>query len=187
MYILTTQSVITLELVRIQIYFTKIKICGCWFHYTQQIWAKAQKLGLSQGFRNGLQTTNDNTIFARRATFLQIPEVNDSEKLKEYFNRRWIGQVTPQELSIYELTIATNNAAESYSKLKSIVKTCHPRIWTFLEPISHIIEDTDNDIGRLREGREISRPRKKKDLKHEEDSMKCNRNSKMEYTIHYNF
>ena len=113
------------------------------------------------------------------ASLLQIPTVHHSErskleKLQVYLKRRWLRQVTPQELLIYDLTIATNNAAESYhSKIKSIVKTCHPRIWTFLESISHIIEDTDNDIGRLREGREISRPRKKKDLKHDEDRMKC--------------
>ena len=52
------------------------------------------------------------------------------------------------------------------------MKTCHPRIWKFLESISHIIEDTDNHFGRLREGREINRPRKKKDLKHDEDRIK---------------
>ena len=35
-----------------------IKMYGCWFHYTQRIWAKAQKLGLSQEFRNDLQTAS---------------------------------------------------------------------------------------------------------------------------------
>ena len=45
--------------------YPEIKMYGCWFHYTQRIWAKAQKLGLSLGFRNDLQTTNGNTIFAR--------------------------------------------------------------------------------------------------------------------------
>ena len=35
----------------------EIKMYGCWFHYTQRIWAKAQKLGLNQGFRNDFQTT----------------------------------------------------------------------------------------------------------------------------------
>ena len=49
-----------------------------------------------------------------------------------------------------------------------------------MESISHIIEDTDNDIGRLREGREISRPRKKKDIKHDEDRMKCKQKLKDE-------
>ena len=37
--------------------YPEIKMYGCWFHYTQRIWAKAQKLGLSQGFRNDLHIT----------------------------------------------------------------------------------------------------------------------------------
>ena len=40
-----------------KVVYPEIKMYGCWFHYTQRIWAKAQKLGLSQGFPNDLQTT----------------------------------------------------------------------------------------------------------------------------------
>ena len=35
----------------------------------------------------------------------------------------------------------------------------------FYENANEIIQDTDNEIGRLRQGREISRPRKKKHMK----------------------
>ena len=103
------------------------------------------------------------------ASLLQTPTVHHSErskleKLQGFLKRRWLRQVTPQELTIYGLTSATNNADESYhSKIKSLVETPHPRIWNFLESISQKIEDTDNDIGRLLEGSKISRPRK--DLK----------------------
>ena len=31
--------------------FPNVKIYGCWFHYTQRIWGKTQKLGLVQSFR----------------------------------------------------------------------------------------------------------------------------------------
>ena len=41
-----------------------------------------------------------------------------------------------------------------------------------------------NPIGRFREGREISRPRKKKDLKHVEDRMKCKQKLKDGDIIH---
>ena len=69
-------------------------------------------------------------------------------------NRTW-------EPSVYNLDISTNNAAESYhSKLKSLARTCHPRVWTFMARLNQIIQDTDNDIGRLQLGLEISRPRK---------------------------
>ena len=83
------------------------------------------------------------------------------EKIRNYCQKRWIRQISPEELSIYKINIATNNGAESYhSRLKSITLTCHPRIWNFMETLNDIIQDTDNDIGRLRMGREISRPRK---------------------------
>lgn len=67
----------------------------------------------------------------------------------------------PQELSVYKLNIANNNGAECYdSKLKARIKISHPRICTFISYINKIILDLDNDIGRLRVGREISRARK---------------------------
>ena len=83
-------------------------------------------------------------------------------------------QITPQELSIHEINIATNNGAESYhSKLKSIIRTSHPRIWTFLESLNEVIKDTDNDIERLHMGREISIPRKKKHIYNDERRSVC--------------
>ena len=72
-----------------------------------------------------------------------------------------LSQISPEELSIYDLNIASNNAGESYRfKLRSIFKTYHQRIWTFMSILNEIIADMYYDIGRL----EISRPRKKKDV-----------------------
>ena len=105
--------------------------------------------------------------------FLQIPELENSEmlklgKLNSYCKKHWLNKL-PEELSIYDINISTNNGAESYhSKLKSIVRTGHPRIWTFISILNDIIQDIDYDIGRLRMEREISRPRKKKDVKNSE-------------------
>ena len=104
-------------------------------------------------------------------SLLQIPIVSDAErnnleKLQKYYTKHWIRQITPDQLSINDLNIATNNAAESYhSKLKSIIRNCDPRIWTFMATLNDIIRDTDNDIGRLQLGREISSTRKKPDIK----------------------
>ena len=36
--------------------YPQVKLCGCWFHYTQSIWAKIQKLGLVHAFRNNTDT-----------------------------------------------------------------------------------------------------------------------------------
>ena len=35
--------------------YPQIKIYGCWFHFTQCIWAKTQKLGLTQSFKDNIQ------------------------------------------------------------------------------------------------------------------------------------
>ena len=110
---------------------------------------------------------------------LQLPTVSDAEKnkleqLQKYYTKYWIRRITPNEPSINELNMTTNNAAESYhSKLKSIIRTSHPRIWTFMASLNDIIRDTDNDVGRLRLGREISRPRKKVDIKNDVHRSTC--------------
>ena len=101
---------------------------------------------------------------------LESPEMIKLEKLKKYFQKRWLTQITPEELSIFDINITTNNVAESYhSKLKYIIKISHPRIWCFMKTLNEIIQDTDNEIGRLRQGREINRPRKKKHMKNDEN------------------
>ena len=35
-----------------RITYPQVKTYGCWFHFTQRIWAKSQKLGLAEGYRN---------------------------------------------------------------------------------------------------------------------------------------
>ena len=165
--------------------FPHIHVYGCWFHFAQRIWMKTQKLGLSQGFRINHKITSyikqlmaipflPSSLINPSFGFLQIPTLEQTdmvklETLKKYFQKRWLTRIKPEELSIYELNITTNNSAESYhSKLKSIIKTGHPRIWTFVNTLNELIQDTDNDIGRLRQGREINRPRKKKNINIEE-------------------
>ena len=170
--------------------FPQAKNFGCWFHYTQRIWAKSQKLGLIQSFADN----SDVTAYIKRLmtipflpapliipTFnlLLLPNIKNTEKiklekLKKYIEKHWMRQITPQELSIHEINIATNSGAESYhSKLKSIIRTSHPRIWTFFESLNEVIKDTDNDIECLHMGREISRPRKKKYIYNDERRSVC--------------
>ena len=87
-----------------------------------------------------------------------------------------------RELSVFDTQAATNNAAESYhAKLKVIVKTSHPRIWNFLSTLNNIIEDTDNDIYRLRLGKIIFRPTKKKYMLKSKQREDYEQNFKMVY------
>ena len=135
--------------------YPQMRVCGCWFHFTQRIWAKTQKLGLSQSFRNSHVVAKfirqlmaipflPAPLITPTYSFLQLPtlespEMIKLEKLKKYFQKRWLTQVTPEELSIFDINITTNNAAESYhSKLKSIIKISHPRIWCFMKTLNEI-------------------------------------------------
>ena len=166
-------------------FYPQMKLYGCWFHYTQRIWAKTQKLGLSQSFKNDAHISKfirqlmaipflPAALIAPTFTLIEIPAVPTEdvprlEKLMKYFKKRWLHQISPEELSIHDITISTNNGAESYhSKLKSRIRCNHPRIWTFITKLNEIIQDTDNDIRRLYQGREISRQRCKTDIKNEE-------------------
>ena len=158
--------------------YPDIHITGCWFHFTQRIWHQTQKLGLVQSFN----TNEDLSTFVRnlmaipflpstliRPTYnllnppmtLGSAEKDNLDKLKRYFNKRWLCQVRPEELFIFEAKSTTNNGAESYhAKLKATVQTGHPRIWNFLTILNQIIMDTDLEFARLSNGIEISRPRK---------------------------
>ena len=87
--------------------------------------------------------------------------LNDTEKanidkLKRYFTNRWLGQVSSDELSIFDAKSTTNNGAESYhAKLKTRVQTIHPRIWSFLSVLNEIIVDTDLEVEILLSGKKI--------------------------------
>ena len=109
---------------------------------------------------------------------LPADQMSKLEKLKNYFKKRWLNQRPAEEFSMNEINIATNNGAESYhSKLKTRMRCNHPRIWTFMTHINEIIKDTDNDISRLYQGREISRPRVKTDLKIGEHRLSLKQNT----------
>ena len=83
---------------------------------------------------------------------IQLPDLPPTESMKleklvKYFKRRWLRQITSEELSIHEAKVTTNNGAESHhAKLKSIIKISHPRIWNFMTVLNDIVADTDNEV-----------------------------------------
>ncbi|KAI6650563.1 hypothetical protein LOD99_7613 [Oopsacas minuta] len=167
-----------------------IRVNGCWFHYTQAIWRKTQKYGLASTCRGNLECAS----FVKKImaipflpaelilpiyNLLQIPTLQQSQMKKlevflNYFEKQWLTKIGPEELSIFNLKYVTNNAAESYhGKLKSIIKSSHPRIWNFLTVINNIIADYDNEMAWIQEGREITRPSKKKNVMNNEHRKRC--------------
>ena len=171
--------------------FPNVKIYGCWFHYTQRIWGKTQKLGLVQSFREYHElATHIRKLMAiphlpasdilstftllDSPTNLPVSEEIKFIKLQKYFKRRWLRLICPEELSIFDAQLSTNNGAECYhSKLKGRVKCGHPRIWNFMAILNEIIMDTDNEIGRLCSGKDISRTRKRLNILNAERRSTC--------------
>ena len=82
--------------------YPNIKLHGCWFHFTQRIWIKVQKLGLSESFRNNPEVRKyvrqlmaipflPAALIMPTYRFLHLPSpenpdtLNKLEKLSKYF------------------------------------------------------------------------------------------------------
>ena len=163
-----------------------INIKGCWFHFTQRIWHQTQKLGLVNSFHSNQELSIfvkhlmaipflPSTLIRPTYSLLDSPttltdtDMINLDKLKRYFAKRWLCQVSTEELSVFDTKSTTNNGAESYhAKLKTRVQTGHPRIWNFLAVLNEIIVDADLEFARLSSGKEFSRPRKRKNVINDE-------------------
>ena len=126
--------------------YPQMKVYGCWFHFTQRNWAKTQKLGLSQIFKNNFHISKfirqlmaipflPAPLIAPTFTLIEVPVLPNEdmprlEKLKKYFKKRWLNQISPEE---HEINVSTNNGAESYHSKN------HTRIWTFITKLNNII------------------------------------------------
>ena len=102
-------------------------------------------------------------------TTLTDTDMINLDKLKRYFAKRWLCQVSTEELSVFDTKSTANNGAESYhAKLKTRVQAGHPRIWNSFTVLNEIIVDADLEFARLSSGKEISRPRKRKNVINDE-------------------
>ena len=70
-----------------------LEMYGCWFHFTQRIWAKTQKVGLAQEFRNTQEIESyikqlmaipflPASLINPTFSYLQMPSLGNSEMLK---------------------------------------------------------------------------------------------------------
>ena len=73
--------------------YPQMKVYGCWFHLTQRIWMKTQKLGLSQSFRNSHEVATfigqlmaipflPGSLIAPTYSFLQLHRLENPEMIK---------------------------------------------------------------------------------------------------------
>ncbi len=162
-------------------HFPTLETGHCQFHYSQCIWRKIQKAGLTTFYKENadfkafakkkmsLPYLNAQAIRPTADLLLQTQfKANDATKLKinqlkMYVTRFWLGKIGPEKMSVFNFENATNNWAESFhSRLRAIIKVHQPNFWSFLLNINNCIKDTMNDIKRVKNGLAISRPRKAK-------------------------
>uniref|UniRef100_T1IKG6 RING-type domain-containing protein n=1 Tax=Strigamia maritima TaxID=126957 RepID=T1IKG6_STRMM len=164
-----------------RVVFSRARISGCFFHYTQAIWRKVQKLGLTnlyndvtipkaklaikmcmalallpqQSINEGLNQIN---MFINESALNSVP----LDDLIRYVNRYWIGIVTPVHFSVYALIRRTNNDVESFHSMLLQRIGIHPNVWDFLAKLKNIELITRQDYTRASRGMAVRRIRKNK-------------------------
>ncbi len=158
--------------------FENVEVTHCHFHYSQCIWRKVQKAGLTTLYR---EDTSFKAYIKKIMSFPFLPEnvlVNtanlvldqdytpDAEnrpkvsQLKQYVKRFWLTKMGPKKISVFAVERGTNDAAESFhGRLKARIQSHKPNFWSFLQHLNECIADSENDIERAEGGLQISRRR----------------------------
>ena len=139
--------------------FPNVSLKSCFFHYTQCIWRRTQKLGLATAYKE-----NDNLrlLVRRAAEFPLIPTdlvedvwfnaLEDSEDIHidatafaDYVTEHWIeGQERDQWNHFTNEGPRTNNHLEGcHSKLKKLVRHAHPNIFQPIELLQKTQANTE--------------------------------------------
>lgn len=143
--------------------FPATTLKSCFFHYTQCIWRKVQKLGLATNYKEN----HDLKLLVRRAAVLPLiptalvedvwfnaledAEVipMDTTDFADYVTTQWVeGQDRDEWNHFTNEGPRTNNHLEGWhSKLKKLVRHAHPNIFQLIEILKNTQANTEaNDI-----------------------------------------
>lgn len=158
--------------------FPGIDVKGCFFHFTQCIWRKAQSTGLQTLYRDN----DDVRLLVRRAAalplipmervedvwFQALEDANDADiphpllPFTDYVTEQWVdGDKATWNHFLTEGPRTTNHLEAWHGKLKRRVMHAHPNIYTIIQMFKDM--QNMNDIGRIqRDAGAPTQPRKKK-------------------------
>ena len=155
-----------------------IIIKGCFFHFTQCVWKKAQTTGLQTLYRDNEEVR---TLIRRGAVLPLIPLDRiedvwfqaledledadipyDTQSFTDYITEQWVeGDILVWNHFGTEGPHTTNNIEAWHGKLKKKVQHSHPNIFTIIQTFKEI--QNSNDINRIqREAGGTVRPHAKK-------------------------
>ena len=157
--------------------FPNITLRSCFFHYTQCIWRKTQKLGLVTAYKED----EDMRLFVRRAAILPLVPaefvedvwfnaLEDAEDLPfnttpfaDYVTEYWVeGNDRHQWNHFVNEGPRTNNHLEGWhSKLKKLVNHAHPNIYQLIDLLQKTQANTEANQIQIRAGGK-QRPQQKK-------------------------
>ena len=176
-----------------QTVYPDAELFHCHFHYSQCIWRKVQKVGLTLLYKRDalfksfvqkimslpylppslISPTADIILQGYHSSAANSTQVGE---LKRYITRFWLGKIGAEKLSVHSIENATNNTVESFhSRLKTRIQTHKPNFWSFLQHINHLIVDTLLEIERLDAGHQITRRAATRYIRNKERREKCKR------------
>jgi hypothetical protein len=176
--------------------FPNATFVGCQFHFSQALWKKCQKLGLTDAYKSNpafqillkklmvlpylpaaeIQPMATSLLDGQ----LQVEEDTRTklQKLRRYIFRFWISTIGAENVSVHNFDHGTNNFCESFhSRMKGIIRVHHPAIWSFMGHLNLMIKDTERDMERADAGLNLTRPRKRKF----QDNMKRRAEAKLKF------
>ena len=149
-----------------------IRLSGCWFHYTQAIWRKVQKLGLEKVYHQRFGAK-----FIKRIMVLPLFHANDCmmqrvfcalqskfnedksnmtpeiaaafEEFFSYVHKQWVfnPKIPNGELSVFGTDVRTNNTTENWNG--KIWRDADGKSMTFYKLLKFLRKHHENDINVL--------------------------------------
>ena len=164
-----------------------IRLTGCWFHYTQAIWRKVQKLGLEKVYHQRFGAK-----FIKRIMVLPLFHANDSmiqqvfcalqakfnedkthmtpenaaafEDFFSYVHKQWVfnPKIPNDELSVFGTDVRTNNTTENWNG--KTWRDADRKSMTFYKLLQFLQKQPENDVN-IFDILEEPRPDKKQEAK----------------------
>ena len=150
--------------------YLRLKVHGCYFHYTRAIFKNLLKVGLGRSYNTNrafkkwakrimaiplLKAEMINDVFeellSQNIRFAAAADRLNFQRFKRYIRSQWQlnTSITVEILSVFSFMNATNNGAESFhSELKR--KMSHkPNIWHFILNLNLVLKDKENEYNRM--------------------------------------
>ncbi|KAI1297761.1 hypothetical protein HDE_04452 [Halotydeus destructor] len=164
-----------------------IQTRGCYFHYTQAIWRKTQKVGLATAYIKGFQTEGPIRKYVQRISALpMVPEtdldeawvavnadlevalnITEQERaacldIRSYVERTWLGYAALFKRDMWNHHDnegrRTNNDVEGWhNALRRTMAGAHPDIFRFINKLKMMNDDAEGKLYAVTSGQKVKR------------------------------